>query len=88
MHIGTEIFCHHKNKELFSGEDFYKDVGYLEAATDVYGNLEGFESSRNRLIENGFVCQKETGKSLSNILPCLNLPEKSRVHYQPASNKK
>ena len=73
---------------LSLGEDFFTDVGYLEAATDIYNDFAAFKSSKEELDKKGFKSLKESGQTIANILPFLNLPKDATVHYQQPINKK
>jgi len=75
-------------QKIILGEDFYQNVGYLEAATEVYNDLPLFEAAKEDLVKRGFVCCKKNGENISEILPFLDLPKSARVHYQPPSHYK
>ena len=70
------------------GEDFFTDVGYLEAATEIYNDFAAFNSSKEELDKKGFESLKESGQTLAKILPFLNFPKDATVHYQQPINKK
>ena len=80
---------YHVDKLFFRiGEEFFTDVGYLEAATEIYDDFAAFTACRKELDKQGFECLKESGETLANILPFLNLPKDATVHYQQPINKK
>jgi hypothetical protein len=58
---------------FLSGEDFFHEVGYLEAATEVFQDLDAFHECRKSLTDNGYECIRESGNlyTFSNF-KCLN----------------